>query len=285
MNTQDQNYQDAIKANIAVHSAMVDKYNEVEPHFRPESIARVEQIIQSINSKHSVKKVVDLGCGTGFMINILKKYADEITGIDVTQAMLDRVDTEGVSKISLINGDTGSIALQHDYYDMATAYTFLDHLYDMTATFVNTYKSLRTGGVFYADLSPNAYFWDQIKQLDKQKVYDPILEREIKAITQKDEEIEKQFGVKKELFIKAEFQKHIKGGLREEEIKKQLIAVGFQKVDFLYHWFLGQAQLINDTTISTEQRFNYSNIMNEYLVKGLPLTRHMFKYVGFIAIK
>jgi ubiquinone/menaquinone biosynthesis C-methylase UbiE len=281
----DQNYQDAINANIAVHSAMVEKYNEVEPHFRPESILRVEQIIQSINSKQNIKKVVDLGCGTGFMINILKKYADEIIGIDVTQAMLDKVVIEGSSKITLINGDTGSVTLQHDYFDLATAYTFLDHLYDMTPTFVNTYKFLKSGGVFYADLSPNAYFWDQIKQLDYNKTYDPILEREIKAITQKDKEIEKEFGVKKELFIQAEFQKHTKGGLREEEIKKQLIDIGFEKVDFIYHWYLGQAQLINDITLTQEQRLNYSSVMNEYLIKGLPLTRQLFKYIGFIAIK
>ena len=36
-----QNYKEAIDANITVHSAMADKYNTVEPHFKPESIARV----------------------------------------------------------------------------------------------------------------------------------------------------------------------------------------------------------------------------------------------------
>lgn len=281
----DKNYQEAIEANIAVHSAMVEKYNCVEPHFRPESVARVEHIVQSIVAQHKVRKVVDLGCGTGFMIDILKKYVEEIIGVDITQPMLDKVEKTGTAKISLINEDTGSVQLEDNYYDMATAYSFLDHLYDMSPTFLNTYRFLRQGGIFYADLSPNAYFWDQIKQLDSTKTYDPIIVREIKAINQKAEEIEQQFGIEKGLFVKAEFQKHIKGGLREEDIKQQLLNVGFQKVDFLYHWYLGQAQLINDNSIDKNLRLEHASIMSDYLIKGLPLTRHVFKYVGFIAIK
>ena len=60
---------------------------------------------------------------------------------------------------------------------------------------------VKRGDIFYADLSPNAYFWDEIKKLDRKKDYDPILKREIHAVWEKDEEIEKQFGIKKEIFV------------------------------------------------------------------------------------
>ena len=66
MNT---NYREAIEANIQVHSAMADKYNEVEPHFRSESVERVKSILDDINKNHNISKALDLGCGTGFMIN------------------------------------------------------------------------------------------------------------------------------------------------------------------------------------------------------------------------
>ena len=100
------------------------------------------------------------------MINILKKRAKKIVGVDVTQAMLDKVDLTGQAEIYLINSDTGTVDLPQDHFEIATAYTFLDHLYDMKPTFSNTYKSLKKGGVFYADLSPNFYFWQSIKSLD-----------------------------------------------------------------------------------------------------------------------
>lgn len=283
--TQDK-YQEAIEANIAVHSAMAEEYNTAEPHFRKESIERVEGIVEEIASRITVDKVLDLGCGTGFMINILRSRVKEIMGVDVTQAMLDKVDTSGKASISLINADTGKVELASNYYDLATAYTFLDHLYDMTPTFRNCYNSLKKGGLFYADLSPNAFFWDEIKKLQHTgDQYDEIVQREIRAVTSKDEEIEAEFGVDKETFKIAEHQKHIKGGLREESVKKDLESVGFKNIQFIYHWYVGQAQLVNDTTMERNIRMAHAQTMYDYLTKSLPLSRHLFKYVGFIAEK
>jgi ubiquinone/menaquinone biosynthesis C-methylase UbiE len=215
---------DAISANIAVHSAMANDYNAIEPHFRPESIKRVDEIINRIHSENKFSKVLDLGCGTGFMINIVKKYASEIVGVDVTQAMMDKVDISGNISIELINSDTGTVVLPQNHFDLATAYTFLDHLYDMQPTFSNAYNALREGGVFYADLSPNYYFWNDVKKVDATKQYDPILQREINAVLSKDAEIEEQFGIDKNIFQSAEYQKHIKGGLVEEELRDLLMS-------------------------------------------------------------
>ena len=231
--TQDK-YQEAIDANIAVHSAMAEEYNTAEPHFREESVQRVEGIVAEIAEKKSIDKVLDLGCCTGFMINILRSRSKEITGVDVTQPMLDQVDQSGPANITLINGDTGTVELDSNAYDLATAYTFLDHLYDMNPTFQNCYDALKEGGLFYADLSPNAYFWDEIKKLQHSDVaFDEIVQREIKAVTSKDEEIEAEFGVAKETFQIAEHQKHIEGGLREEKVKEDLEKVGFKNIQFI----------------------------------------------------
>ncbi len=283
----DNKYKEAIEANIEVHSAMADDYNTVEPHFKPESIKRVLDQIEKIYKDTSFEKVLDLGCGTGFMIDILAPFAKEITGVDVTQLMLDKVKKPLNTnlKLDLINSDTGTVNLKNEYYDLATAYTFLDHLYDMIPTFKNCYNSLKSGGVFYADLSPNAYFWDEIKKLNPQGKYDPTIDREIKAVYSKDEEIEAQFGVKKSTFTKAEFQKHIEGGLREELLKSQLESVGFKNIQFIYHWFIGQSHLINNKNIKKEKRFKQAETIHNCLTKSLPISRNLFKYIGFIAYK
>ena len=278
-------YQEAIEANIAVHSAMANEYNTAEPHFREESVNRVKSIVAETIKRIETDNVLDLGCGTGFMINILKSHFTNIVGVDVTQAMMDKVDQSGEANIKLINSDTGSVELPKNHFDLATAYTFLDHLYDMNPTFQNCYNSLKDGGLFYADLSPNAYFWDEIKGLDHTKEYDEIIKREIRAVTAKDEEIEAQFGVKKEVFTQAEHQKHVEGGLREEKVKADLEAVGFKNIKFIYHWYVGQAQLINDESVERKVRLERADTMHKYLEKSLPLSRHLFKYVGFIAEK
>jgi ubiquinone/menaquinone biosynthesis C-methylase UbiE len=275
----------AIEANIIVHSTMADEYNLKEPHFRPESIERVTRIIEKIYSETNFENALDLGCGTGFMIDILKERAKKIVGVDVTQEMLNKVNLTGQAEISLLNSDTGTAVLPENYFDIATAYTFLDHLYDMKPTFINTYKSLKKGGVFYADLSPNFYFWQAIKSLDFSKDYDSVLQREIDAVLRKDEEIEIEFGIDKEVFSMAEHQKHKLGGLNEITLKEDLINCGFSKVEFIYHWFVGQAELINNADIPMNERKTTADYMHNYLTRSLPLSRHLFKYIGFIATK
>ena len=96
-------YDQSIRANIEVHSAMAEQYNKVEPHYRSESVNRVKSIIEQIIPLIKSENALDLGCGTGFMINILKKHFINITGVDVTQAMLDKIDLSGDSNISLWN--------------------------------------------------------------------------------------------------------------------------------------------------------------------------------------
>jgi len=276
---------ETIDANIAVHSALANSYNAIEPHFKPESIKRVEDIILEIIPDHSEVKALDLGCGTGFIINILKKYVNEIIGVDVTQAMLDRVDKSGTVKIKLIKSDTGTVNLTNNYFDIATAYSFLDHLYDIKPTVQKAYDSLKKGGKFYADLSPNFYFWKAIKELNTNVTYEQVLQREVNAVLNKGEEIELQFGIKKEIFELAEHQKHIKGGLIEEELDDLLREVGFTQIKFIYHWFVGQAQIMNDETLQKDIRHELASIIHKTLYKSLPISRNLFKYVGFIAIK
>ncbi len=277
---------DAIEANIAVHTALADVYNTTEPHFRKESIERVDSIVKSLVTNIDNCKALDLGCGTGFMISILKNYCTEIKGVDVTKAMLDKVDTSGSCNIELVQNDTGTVQLEKNHYDIATAYTFLDHLYELEPTLKNCYDSLKSGGIFYADLSPNGYFWSAIKSLDKNDEFDAIVRRELDAVHSKDEEIERIYGIDKQLFQKAEHQKHILGGFTEELLNKELEKVGFKNVQYIYHWYVGQAQLINEgPNDSRGERVLVAQKMHETLIKALPLSKNLFKYIGFIATK
>lgn len=279
------NYQKVIEANIALHSRMSDDYSTCEPHFRPENIQKVEDKLKPVIEATNAKRLLDLGCGTGFMINIAKKYVQEIHGVDVTQAMMDKVDKSGNATIVLHNHDTGSFPVEEGSFDVVTGYSFLHHLYDVLPTLQTAYKALRSGGQFYADLDPNYYFWEGVNQLDRNGQYDGIVKREIEMVTYKDEDIEKNFGVDKDVFNQAEFGKNIKGGFREEELVAALKKIGFTDVQFFYHWFIGQGKLINDESMDKTARFAHAEVMHDYLLKAMPLTRNLFKYVGFVATK
>jgi ubiquinone/menaquinone biosynthesis C-methylase UbiE len=278
-------YQAVIAANQKVHSVLATSYNTNEPHFRAENIAHVESLLLPVFAETQAKRMLDLGCGTGFLLQIGKKHVPLLDGVDVTQAMLDQVDRSGEAEIRLHLHDTGSFPAQAGAYDVVTAYSFLHHLYDIAPTLKTAARALRPGGQFYADLDPNFYFWEAIQNLDPAQTFSPIIERERASVMEKDSEIEAKFQVDKDTFNHAEYNKNITGGFREEQLQQALLDAGFSSVRFFYYWFVGQASMINAPGIDRAQGVASAAACAQVLQQGLPLTRHLFKYLGFIATR
>jgi ubiquinone/menaquinone biosynthesis C-methylase UbiE len=274
-----------IEANIAVHSKLAAQYQQCEPHFRPENVAKVERRLRELVKETRAQKMLDLGCGTGFMINIARAHLRHIIGVDVTAAMLERVDKSGPAKIEVVNHDTGTYPSERGTFQLVTAYSFLHHLAELLPTFRTASRALAPGGKFYADLDPNFYFWEGIDKLERHGNYHPLVQREIEAVTFKDEEIEAKFGVSREVFNHAEFGKDMAGGFKEETLREQLKEAGFSRVDVHYHWFLGEGFLINSGTASRDELFGQAAVVNDALQRALPVSRNMFKYLGFVATK
>lgn len=283
MNTE--KYKEVINANIELYTKSSHEYEKLEPQYRPENLKRVKALLKKEIDAIGAKKVLDLGCGTGFMINLMKEYVDEITGVDVTQVMLDRVDKSGNAKIELINHDTGSYPVLEGKYDMATAHSFLHHLYDIKPTIETASKALRKGGVFVNELDPNYYFWEAVNKLERNGNYSPLVKREVEEVNHKDEDIEKTFGVNPDVYNTAEYGKNIKGGFREEELIETLLGAGFSKVEIKYHWFLGETLVVNNANFDKETNLTTAKWFNEVLHSSMPLSRHLYKYVGFVATK
>jgi ubiquinone/menaquinone biosynthesis C-methylase UbiE len=278
-------YEGVVRANQQLHSALAHAYNASEPHFRVENVMHVENKLRAIFADTQAKRMLDLGCGTGFLISIARKYVQAIDGVDVTEAMLAQVDHSGSAEIRLHLADTGTFPAEEGAYDVVTAYSFLHHLYDLAPTLRTAARALRSGGKFYADLEPNSYFWQSVKSLNPKGAHDPILRREIESVTEKDDEIQKRFHVDKQVFNNAEYHKNITGGFREETLIGLLKDAGFTKVEISYYWFLGQASIVNDVAYPREQRLEMARLFACTLEKGLPLTRNLFKYVGFVATR
>lgn len=266
-----------IEANIAYHSALAETYDKEQPHFKQENVERVDTLLKAIAVEIGGDSLIDLGCGTGFILNIAKKYFKRVVGVDITQKMLDRVDGTG-GNIELYKSDTANTPLNSDQFDVCTAYGFLHHLQDLKATLVESHRLLKRGGIFYADLDPNYYYWDTIKNIQNCKIDNEIIKREVQSIIAKVDEISDQFKLDKEVIMLAEYQKIVKGGFKEEDITRLLQEVGFTSVDFRYEWYLGQAYYLHNEP-------GKGVIIESYLRKFLPATRHLFKYVSFMARK
>lgn len=274
-----------VQANIDLHTQLADSYNTNEPHFRPENVAKVEARLLSVLDQSGRGRMLDLGCGTGFMIDIAKAHVEEIHGVDITQAMMDQVDRSGPARIELHRSDTGAFEPEPGTFDVVTAYSFLHHLADIRPTLATAAAALRPGGRFYADLEPNQEFWSAIGELGRGGSYDPIVTREIEMVTFKDEDIEKQFGVDGEVFNLAEYGKSTAGGFSGATIRTELESAGFTDVQVFYEWFVGQGQMINEPGVPREEGMARAAIVDGLLQRALPLSRSLFKYLGFVATR
>jgi ubiquinone/menaquinone biosynthesis C-methylase UbiE len=270
---------DVIEANIVVHTALSKHYNTDEPHFRPENQAKVKGRLQELAERAGNGRLLDVGCGTGFIIHLASDIFKKIDGVDITPAMMEQVDLSK-GDITLTRTRAEDLPFADNSFDAASAYSFLDHLEDYRAVLTSVVRVLKTGGIFYVDLVPNREYWRTLANMpgDSLEGASEFVKREHRMVTANDKDIESKYGVDSETFRKMEPVKE-KGGLDIDQLAKDAKACGFSQVDIHFDWFLGQAKVLHKQSAAD------ADVVTAYLQEALPVTRNLFKYVWFTLTK
>lgn len=267
-----------VRANIQVHTRMADCYNQ-EPHFRPENQAKVRVMLEKLAARCGGGKLLDIGCGTGFIIHLAKPFFREIHGVDVTQAMLDKIDRSG-GNVHLHNAPAENVPFADGTFDMVSAYSFIHHVEDANRVLREAARVLRPGGICYVDLEPNKLFWQRMTELSsRNEVFSPMLQKARDSVTQTDEKVQREFGIPKDIFNQAEYGKAILGGVDPVLIQENLPALGFSSCAVRYDWFLGQGDVMHG------QSFKDAETIETYLRTIAPLSDGLFKYVQMVLVK
>src|SRR6056300_464310 len=87
-------FNEVISANIEVHNELVKKGEyQKSPHFFEENKKKIrttlEKMISNLSSKN---KMIDFGCGTGFIIELTHQNFSEVHGVDISTEMMKHVD-------------------------------------------------------------------------------------------------------------------------------------------------------------------------------------------------
>jgi len=272
---------DVIQANIEVHTRMADSYNRNEPHYRPENRAKVRAKLEETRQRFGDARLLDLGCGTGFIIDLAKDLFGTIDGVDVTQAMLDRVDLSS-GNVRLHRCAAEALPFADASFDVVSAYAFIHHLKDYSKALAEALRVLKPGGGCYIDLEPNRLFWQAMVRLEQGATgsrYSDIVAREIDAVLHRDDGVQEEFGIDKETFNRAEYTKALLGGIDPWEFRDECLRTGFRSCDISFEWFLGQGAVMH------QQSFEAAATVEAYLRRILPLSAECFKYLQFVATK
>jgi SAM-dependent methyltransferase len=272
-----------VQSNIEVHTRMADAYAREEPHYRVENQAKVKANLLAIAERTGSERMLDIGCGAGFVIDLMRDTFAEIHGIDATRAMLDRVDTSS-GNISLHEGIAESLPFEDECFDLATAYSVFHHLADHRPVLAEAFRVLRPGGVLYVDLEPNREFWRAIEDAERSHEsdlggLDEIVAREIRAVRHIEDDVQVRFGIEPAVFRDAEYIKAHLGGFDPAEFERDAAGAGFRSCHTTHEWFLGQGQLMHGVS------FEAAATTEAHLRRLLPLTASLFKYLRFEMVK
>ena len=269
---------DVIRANIEVHTRMASTYQTNEPHFRPENRAEVRAVLQSLARRTGGGRLLDVGCGTGFVIDLARDLFERIDGVDVTPAMLERVDRSG-GHVHLHEANAEALPFASATFDMASSYAFMHHVADHVAILREVRRVLKPGGLFYVDLEPNKLFWRAMVELEQRgEQYSDIVTREVQSVLHTDDAVEDEFGISAQTFRDAEPIKSVLGGFDPDEFAADARSVGFSAVEVTPEWYLGQGAVLHGQSEADMVT------IETYLRRALPTTAHLFKYLRFVCV-
>ncbi|HYW52962.1 MAG TPA: class I SAM-dependent methyltransferase [Dongiaceae bacterium] len=269
---------DVIRANIEVHTRMASTYQTNEPHFRPENRAKVRAVLQSLARRTGGGRLLDVGCGTGFVIDLARDLFERIDGVDVTPAMLERVDRSG-GHVHLHEANAEALPFASATFDMASSYAFMHHVADHVAILREVRRVLKPGGLFYVDLEPNKLFWRAMVELEQRgEQYSDIVTREVQSVLHTDDAVEDEFGISAQTFRDAEPIKSVLGGFDPDEFAADARSVGFSAVEVTPEWYLGQGAVLHGQSEADMVT------IETYLRRALPATAHLFKYLRFVCV-
>ncbi|MFA5197461.1 MAG: methyltransferase domain-containing protein [Patescibacteria group bacterium] len=150
-----------------------DDYNKVADHFSSTRYAfnwsRVAKTIEKMQIKPG-SKVLDLGCGNGRVIDVLKKYSVVYTGLDISKNLI-KLAQKKYPEERFIVGDLLKTPFSDKEFDCVLSLATLHHIPSSEQrlnALKEIYRILKPGGTTLVTVW---YFWDDPafkKQIDQE---------------------------------------------------------------------------------------------------------------------
>lgn len=133
-------------------------WDQIRSLHAPEAL--VEQAIQEAVGDAPVQALLDLGAGTGRMLELLAPLAARAVGVDQNPAMLSlaraRIEAAGLRQVQLRQGDLYALPVERDGYDLVVIHQVLHFLDDPGRALREAARALRPGGrLLVADFAPH----------------------------------------------------------------------------------------------------------------------------------
>jgi len=103
-------------------------------------------------------RILDLGCGAGKMIDLLKGFGN-VYGLDISEDAIKFCRKRNID--SLIQADQQMLPLKPDSFDMVTAFDGIEHVEDDQARLRDYYKVCKPGGYLLLSVPAYQFLWGE----------------------------------------------------------------------------------------------------------------------------
>jgi len=106
-----------------------------------------------------MKRYLDVGCGNGFITELVAPGFGEIVGIDVEEIRLEefRAEVTGKSNFKVLLMSAAKIEFPNEFFTFITSFEVLEHVADLEATVREIIRVCRPGGIIVISV-PQVWF-------------------------------------------------------------------------------------------------------------------------------
>lgn len=109
------------------------------------TVLRYNELLDSFEKYRCNNKILDVGCGIGYFLDVAKQRGWEVYGTEFSDKAVKICSEKG---ITMYNGIFNSAPFKEGEFDVITSFEVLEHVSDPSDV-MNYVKFLRKGGAFY----------------------------------------------------------------------------------------------------------------------------------------
>src|SRR5918995_3675319 len=142
----------------AFFERLAPQWDRIRSLHAPETVVE-EAVLEAIGSK-PVRSLLDLGTGTGRMLQLLAPHATRAVGLDASHAMLSvaraNLEKAGLTRVELRQGDVYAPPFARGSFDLVVVHQVLHYLDDPARALREAARLLAPGGrVLVIDFAPH----------------------------------------------------------------------------------------------------------------------------------